>query len=94
MVNVKDRAVRSQQNIVIVQIVHYLHLVTDEFSFRHFVRLPDSAAGVRLQSGRANRLRKGRYRYLFLHPDDLSFRSHFDVKFKTVDFELGFIKFS
>ena len=27
-------------------------------------------------------------------PDNLSFRSHFDVKFKTVDFELGLIKFS
>ena len=52
------------------------------------------AAGVRFQGGRANRLRKGRYRYFFLHPDNLSFRSHFDVKFKTVDFELGLIKFS
>ena len=38
--------------------------------------------------------RKGRYRYFFLHPDNLSFRSHFDVNFKTVDFELGLIKFS
>ena len=53
-----------------------------------------SAARVWFQSGRADRPRKGRYRYFLLDQEYLSFRVNFDVKFKTVDVEFSFIKFS
>ena len=94
MVHVKNIALRSQQDIVIIQMIHHFHLVTDDASFRHFFRFFDSAARVWFQSGRADRPRKGRYRYFLLDQEYLSFRVNFDVKFKTVDVEFSFIKFS
>lgn len=84
MVYVKNIALRSQQDIVIIQMIHHFHLVTDDASFRHFFRFFDSAARVWFQSGRADRPRKGRYRYFLLDQEYLSFRVNFDVKFKPL----------